>query len=140
MSTGARALDEIAGRDPFPAAEEGVDLEHALGDGPGRRDGGDGVAALGIVHVQPRVGMAVGLPPVRMGPAQRVRPGPPLHVDTRPILFMRSMTGAVTDLLSSPSGASPAGTSGSTPLRRKAELINDTWEKAWGKFPTMRPA
>ena len=40
------------------------------------------------------------------------------------------------DGVRSPSGVA----SGSWPLSRKAELISDTWEKAWGKLPTSRPA
>ncbi len=61
-----RTLDEIAGRHPIPATQPGVDLEHAGRDGHRWRDGGDGVAALGVVSVKAGVGMAVAVTAVGM--------------------------------------------------------------------------
>ncbi len=67
-----RALNEVAGGDVLPAAQQGVDLEDALGDGPRRRHGRNGVAALGVVHVQPGVGVPVRVSAVGVRPAHEV--------------------------------------------------------------------
>ncbi len=74
---GRRALDEVAGGDPLPATEHGVDLEHTGGDGTRRRDRGEGVAALGVVDVKAGIRVAVRVRSVGVGPAHRrlLRPG-----------------------------------------------------------------
>ena len=64
-----RPFDQVPGRHLLPTTEHGVDLEHAGCNGPGWRDGRDGVATLGVVHVQTGIGMAVRVPAVRVPPA-----------------------------------------------------------------------
>ena len=55
---GGRALNQVAGGDALPAAEQGVDLEHALGDAP-RRHHRDLLAADRVVTVQRAVPVVV---------------------------------------------------------------------------------
>ena len=62
-------LNQVAGGDPLPPAEHGVDFEDALRNGARWRHGGDGVAAGRIVHMQAGIGVAMGAPTVVVRPA-----------------------------------------------------------------------
>ena len=65
------AFDEIAGGDPLPPPEHGVDLEDARRDRARRWYGGNRVATLGVVEVEADIGVAVGMAAVRVRPAHR---------------------------------------------------------------------